>query len=129
MVECLADLDAHTPTGMELHCIVDNLSTHFTPKVAEFLEDRHHIFLHRTPTHASRLNQVELFFSILQRKVLTPNDLDSLVDLIDRIHAFGERYSALGKLFNWTFTRHELERRLRDPLLRLKPATSLHTAA
>ena len=72
---------------------------------------------------------IELYFSILQRKVLTPNDLDSLTELIERIHAFGIRYSARGMLFNWTFTRQELERRLRDPLLQLEPSTSLHTAA
>jgi hypothetical protein len=71
----------------------------------------------------------ELYFSILQRKVLTPNDLYSLTDLIERIHAFGARYSALGKLFSWTFTRQELERCLRDPLLQTQPPTSLHHAA
>ena len=68
-------------------------------------------------------------FSIIQRKVLTPNDLDSLTDLIERIRAFGERYSALGKPFSWTFTRQDLERRLHDPLLHLESAPSLHTAA
>jgi hypothetical protein len=79
--------------------------------------------------HASWLNQIELYFSIIQRKVLTPNDLDSLTDLIERIRAFGERYSALGKPFSWTFTRQDLERRLHDPLLHLESAPSLHTAA
>jgi len=68
-------------------------------------------------------------FSILQRKVLTPNDLFSLTDLIVRIRAFGERYSALGKPFAWTFTRQELERQLRNPLLHLGPSTPLHVAA
>ncbi|MDQ6672028.1 MAG: IS630 family transposase, partial [Chloroflexota bacterium] len=65
-----------------------------------------------TPVHASWLDQVELYFSVLQRKVLTPNDLYSLSELIERIHAFGKRYSAFDKPFAWTFTRHELERRL-----------------
>jgi hypothetical protein len=82
-----------------------------------------------TPVHPSWLNQIELYFSIFQRKVLTPNDLDSLPELIERIQAFGERYSALERPFAWTFTRHELERRLRDPLLQLEPPTSLHIAA
>jgi len=67
---------------------------------------------------------VELHFSVLQRKVLTPNDLCSIDDLVERIRAFGERYSALGMPFAWTFTRHELEQRLRDPLLNLQPSTS-----
>jgi hypothetical protein len=72
---------------------------------------------------------VELYFSILQRKVLTPNDLYSIDDLVDRIRAFGERYSALGKLFTWTFTRADLERQLRDPLLKIQQSTTLHRAA
>ena len=82
-----------------------------------------------TPVHASWLNQIELYFSILQRKVLTPNDLSSLDELIERIHAFGERYSALEQPFAWTFTRHDLERRLRDPLLQLELPSSLRMAA
>ncbi len=82
-----------------------------------------------TPVHASWLNQVELYCSILQRKVLTPNDLYSLTELTERIRAFGERYSALGKPFAWTFTRRELEQRLRDPLLDLDPLLPLQPAA
>jgi len=66
---------------------------------------------------------VELYFSILQRKVLTPNDLDSLDALADRIMDFGRRYSALGKMFNWRFTRQDLERRLSEPLLHQEPIT------
>jgi len=72
---------------------------------------------------------VELYFSILQRKVLTPNDLYSLDELIQRIHAFGQRYSALDKPFAWTFTRHDLERRLRNPLLQLDSPALLRIAA
>ena len=59
-VAFLADLDDLTPAGLELHCIVDNLSAHFTPAVEAFLDERPHIFLHNTPTHASWLNQSEL---------------------------------------------------------------------
>jgi hypothetical protein len=62
-------------------------------------------------------------------KIGSSSDLDSLTDLIERIRAFGERYSALGKPFSWTFTRQDLERRLHDPLLHLESAPSLHTAA
>jgi transposase len=104
--------------------IVDNGSSHRGERAAEELRVRHpRIVVVHTPVHASWLNQIELYFSVLQRKVLTPNDLYSLTDLIERILAFGERYSALGKPFAWTFTRHELERRLRDPLLHLEPTT------
>jgi hypothetical protein len=72
---------------------------------------------------------VELYFSILQRKVLTPNDLYNPTELIERIHAFDKRYSTLDKPFAWMFTRQELERRLHDPLLHLESTPSLHAAA
>ena len=98
--------------------IVDNGSSHRGERAAEELRARHpRIVVVHTPVHASWLNQIEQYFSILQRKVLTPNDLTSLKQLEERIIAFGARYSALGKPFAWTFTRQELERRLRDPLL------------
>jgi transposase len=110
--------------------IVDNGSSHRGERAAAELRVRHpRVVVVHTPVHASWLNQIELYFSILQRKVLTPNDLYNLHDLIERIRAFGERYSALDKPFAWTFTRQELERRLQDPLLQLEPATSLPLAA
>jgi hypothetical protein len=98
--------------------IVDNGSSHRGERAAEELRDRHpRVVVVHTPVHASWLNQIELYFSIIQRKVLTPNHHASLKELAERITAFGERYSALGKPFAWTFTRDDLERRLHDPLL------------
>jgi hypothetical protein len=57
--------------------------------------------------------------------VLTPNDYSSPQQLVERITAFGERYSALGKPFAWTFSRHDLERRLSDVQLIRELAPSL----
>jgi transposase len=102
-VEFLADLDRLTPAGMELHCIVDNLSAHFTRKVEAFLDERPRIFLHNTPTHASWLNQVELFFSILQRRLLRYGEFDSVDDLADRIINFINDYNRRAKPFRWTY--------------------------
>jgi DDE superfamily endonuclease len=61
-----------------------------------------------TPIHASWLNQVEIYFSIVQRKVLTPNDFDSLAAVRDRLFAFQEHYAAIAKPFDWKFTRKDL---------------------
>jgi len=104
-VEFLTDLVARTPAGLELHCIVDNLSAHGTPLVEEFLDrpEHHHVFLHRTPTHASWLNQVELFFSILQRRLLKRGEFDSVQDLANRIMEFINDYNRRAKPFRWTF--------------------------
>ncbi|HEY3947295.1 MAG TPA: hypothetical protein VGL78_18870, partial [Solirubrobacteraceae bacterium] len=58
--------------------------------------------------HASWLNQIELYFSIVQRKALTPNDLATLDALAERLLGFGEHYRQVARPFQWTFTRQDL---------------------
>ncbi len=74
----LQDLIDQTPAGLDLHCICDNLSAHKSTVVTEFLErpENAHLHMHYTPTHASWLNQVELFFSIMQRRLLSRGEFD-----------------------------------------------------
>ncbi len=102
-VEFLTDLVAQTPRQLELHCIVDNLSAHSTPDVEQFLDRHRRVFLHHTPTHASWLNQVELFFSILERRVIRHGEFDSVDDLADRIVAFIDDYNRHARPFRWTY--------------------------
>jgi transposase len=102
-VAFLGDLVAYTPEGVQLHCIVDNLSAHSTAQVEAFLEDHPHVFLHNTPTHASWLNQVELFFSILERRLLRNGEFGSVDELADRIIAFIKDYNRKAKPFRWTY--------------------------
>ncbi len=61
-----------------------------------------------TPVHASWLNQIEIYFSIVQRKVLTPNDFGSLADIEERLLRFQERYEQIAQPFQWKFTRQDL---------------------
>jgi len=65
-----------------------------------------------TPVHASWLNQVEIYFSIIQRKVLTPNDFPSVRAVARQLLRFQDRYEAVAKPFKWKFTRHDLRRLL-----------------
>ena len=102
-VEFLADLVDQTTTGLELHCIVDNLSAHGTPGVEAFLDEHPHVFLHNTPTHASWLNQVELFFSIMQRRLIRYGEFDSVDNLADRIIEFINNYNKAARPFRWTY--------------------------
>jgi hypothetical protein len=74
--------------------------------------------------HASWLNQVEIYFSIVQRKIVTPNDFTSLRELEDRLLAFQRRYEQTAEPFLWTFTREDLA----DLLAKLK-AKELSRAA
>lgn len=110
--------------------IVDNGSSHRGQRAADELRDRHpRVVIVHTPVHASWLNQIEIYFSIIQRKVLTPNDCTTLNELAARIHAFGQRYSALNKPFAWRFTRNDLAHQLQDPRLHLEPSAGLPRAA
>jgi len=60
------------------------------------------------PVHASWLNQIEIYFSILQRKLLTPNDFSSLEELKQRLLEFQHHYEQIAKPFEWKFTRRDL---------------------
>jgi len=82
--------------------IVDNGSSHRGPATEARLRERWPaIRVVHTPIHASWLNQVELYFSVVQRKVLDPNQWSSPTDLEAALLAFGERYSAIATPFEW----------------------------
>ncbi len=60
------------------------------------------------PAHASWLDQAEIYFSVVQRKVLTPNDFTGLDQIRGRLAAFETRYNAIARPFTWKFTRADL---------------------
>ena len=89
--------------------IVDNGSSHRGPRSVKRLQRRYpNLVLIHGPVHASWLNQIEIYFSIVQRKVVTPNDFGSLAAVEDRLLAFQRHYEALARPFEWTFTRRDL---------------------
>jgi len=93
--------------------VVDSGSSHRGVKAARELAARYPtLILVHLPTHASWLNQVELYFSIIQRKVLTPNDFADLAAVEERLLAYEALYNRTARPFAWTFTRDDLEHRL-----------------
>jgi hypothetical protein len=89
--------------------IVDNGSAHRGHKAVARLQARWpRLVLVHTPIHASWLNQIEIYFSIVQRKVLTPNDFASLAAVRERLLRFQDRYQRAATPFQWTFTRRDL---------------------
>jgi transposase len=77
------------------------------------------------PVHASWLNQIEIYFSIVQRKVVTPNDFYDLADVEDRLTAFQDHYNLGARPFNWRYTKKDLD----ELLKRLAIHPPLPTAA
>jgi hypothetical protein len=107
--------------------VVDGGSSHRGAKAARELAARYpHLILVHLPTHASWLNQIELYFSIIQRKVLTPNDFPDLAAVEQRLLAYEALYNRTARPFAWTFTRDDLERRLAQ--LKLAEATLAEAA-
>jgi transposase len=90
--------------------VVDNGSSHRGQAAADRLTARfpNAVMIH-TPIHASWTNQIEIYFSIIQRKVLTPNDFTSLDQVEDRLTAFEQRYNQAARPFRWKFTPADLE--------------------
>ena len=89
--------------------VVDNGSAHRGQRASARLQATWPtLVLVHTPIHASWLNQIEIYFSIVQRKVLTPNDFCSLAAVEDRLLRFQTHYAAIAQPFEWRFSRYDL---------------------
>jgi hypothetical protein len=89
--------------------IVDNGSDHRGQASIERLEGRwRNLILVHLPVHASWLNQVEIYHSIIQRKLLDPNDFDSTAELARALNAFEHHYNQIAEPFTWDFTSQDL---------------------
>jgi hypothetical protein len=89
--------------------IVDNGSSHRGRKAIDRLAEQYpNAVMVHTPVHASWLNQIEIYFSIVQRKVLSPNDFADLDLVVDRLATFETRYNQTARPFKWKFTTTDL---------------------
>jgi DDE superfamily endonuclease len=106
--------------------VVDNGSSHRGQASVDRLQGAWpNLTLVHLPVHASWLNQIEIYFSIVQRKVLSPNDFLDLGEVAHRLLAFQRRYEQTAVPFDWRFTRADLE----DLLRRLDEKDQLAEAA
>ncbi|MEV7302533.1 transposase [Streptomyces clavifer] len=97
-------------SAKRVYWIVDNGSSHRGKSAIDRMASRfpNAVMVH-TPVHASWLNQIEIFFSIVQRKVVSPNDFTNLDEVRDRLRAFEDRYNATAQPFQWKFTTTDLD--------------------
>jgi transposase len=109
--------------------IVDNGSSHRgTASIKRMQKAWPNARLIHLPVHASWLDQAEIYFSVVQRKVVTPNDFTGLGQIRDRLAAFETHYNAVAEPFNWKFTRTDLKA-LFDRIDAHKAQRSLQLAA
>ena len=88
----------------EIHVIADNLSAHKTKKVEEFVAANPKVHLHYTPTYSSWLNQVEIWFSKIQRDVIDRGIFTSVADLKKKLMRYIRAYAKIAKPIRWTYT-------------------------
>ena len=106
----LEQLVSTCKTRQEIHIILDNLSAHKTAKVTEFLERNPNVKLHFTPTYSSWLNQVEIWFSRLEREVIARGIFTSVNDLARKLMRYIRAYSKTARPFKWKYS--DLRRRI-----------------
>ncbi len=102
-ISFLETIDAAVDPRSAIHVVLDNGSSHTSKATTQWLTDHPRWVAHFTPKHASWVNQVELFFSILQRKVVTNGNFTSRDDLIAKLIGFITRYDQTARPFRWTY--------------------------
>jgi transposase len=100
----LQQVEGELPPDRRVIAVADNLSTHTTQEVKDWLAEHPRWELVFTPTHASWLNQVEIFFSILARRLLRHGQFTGPDDLATQMLAFVEHYNLTARPFAWTST-------------------------
>ena len=102
-IELLEEIDRRTPASVTLiHIVCDNVSTHHGKLVRAWLEAHPRFQIHFTPVHCSWMNQVEQWFSILQRKRMVAPNFNDLADLEAKIGTFIEEWNQVAHPFAWT---------------------------
>jgi transposase len=104
----LDQVERGVPPGLEVHLVLDNLKTHKTRLIHDWLVKRPHFHLHFTPTSASWLNLVECWFALLSRRRLERGAFTSTDDLEAAIHAYIAATNADPKPFVWTKTADDI---------------------
>jgi len=110
-VEFLNEIVATTRWAREIHIVLDNLSAHKTQVVEAFLEAHPKVSFHFTPTYSSWLNQVEIWFSKIERDVIARGVFTSVPDLARKLRKYIRAYGKSAKPFRWTYT--DTRRRIR----------------
>ena len=103
-VAFISALVARQPRRREIHIIADNLSAHKTKQVEAFLAKHPRVRIHYTPTYSSWLNQVEIWFSKIERDVMARGIFTSVPDLARKIMKYIRRYNDHALPIKWSYS-------------------------
>lgn len=109
----LREIDANVPARFTVHLIVDNYATHKHPRVLRWLAAHPRYQVHFTPTYASWLNQVEIWFHMITQKAIRRGTFRSVKELVAKIEHFVQTYNAKANPFIWTATADSILQKVR----------------
>jgi len=107
-LQFLRHIDNNVPEDLDIHLVVDNYATHKHPKLKQWLTARPRYHVHYTPTYASWLNQVEIWFNIITQRAIRRGSFRKVKDLIAHIQRFVDNYNPKAKPFVWTATANSI---------------------
>jgi len=102
-VAFLTDIVVSQPKQRQIHVICDNVSSHKTQRVDAFLADHPNVHIHFTPTYSSWLNQVENWFSRIQRDVISRGIFTSVKDLDRKLMRYIRQHNKSPKPIKWKY--------------------------
>jgi putative transposase len=109
----LREIEANVPARFAVHLIVDNYATHKHPRVQRWLAAHPRFQVHYTPTYASWLNQVEIWFNLITQKAIRRGTFRSVKDLVRKIEHFVHSYNAQARPFTWVATADSILQKVR----------------
>lgn len=108
-IDFLDEIDRNVAPALQIHLVMDNGSSHTSKETRKWLAAHPRFVAHYTPKHASWVNMVELFFSIVTRKVLKRGNFCSRDDLVSKLMRFITGYNETAKPFAWTYSGQPLK--------------------
>ena len=120
----LKTINREVPRGLHIHMVLDNYATHSHPTVEAWLERHPRFHLHFTPTSASWLNMVEIFFGQLTDKAIRRGIFHSVPDLIKAIESYLAEHNDNPQPFHWTATAEQILKKVRRGRVTLKAITA-----
>jgi len=100
----LQHVEENVPRKLDIHLVVDNYATHKHPRVKRWLATHSRYHVHYTPTYASWLNQVEIWFNIITQRAIRRGTFRSVNDLVAKIDHYVQQYNSHTTPFVWTAT-------------------------
>ena len=107
-LDFLKHIDANVPQDLDIHLVVDNYATHKHSNVKRWLGAHQRYQVHYTPTYASWLNQVEIWFNLITQRAIRRGTFRSVKELTSKIDQFVHQYNLNTRPFAWTATAHSI---------------------